>query len=199
VTSATLAAAGPGECRVSFTPADAGSVTFEARPFDGAAAVRRLGPRPIDADEALTWNWTGVGTASATPVPPGLYVIRASLRDAARNVLTRERTCWVGYMAGTARPARPAAGDAVGVTLRRTDGTPLPGSTRIALVLQRRTGVPGETFGDPLGVQVGPGRTGAAGRVTVTIPRNVNPAALWLVARRLDGSAIALVDLRGTR
>ena len=87
----------------------------------------------------------------------------------------------------------------MGVTLRRTDGTPLPGSTRIALVLRRRTGVPGETFGDPLGVQVGPGRTGPAGRVAVTIPRNVNPAALWLVARRLDGSAIALVDLRGTR
>ncbi len=199
VTSATLAAAGPGQCRVSFTPADAGSVTFEARPFEGGEVVRTLGPRPAQADQEQRWNWSGVGTAAAAPVRPGLYVVRASLRDAARNVLTRERTCWVGYIAGTARPARPAAGDAVGVTLRRTDGTPLPGSTRIALVLQRRTGVPGETFDDPLGAQVGPGRSGPAGRITVTVPRNVNPAALWLVARRLDGSGTALVDLRGTR
>jgi FlgD Ig-like domain len=198
VVSATLAAAGPGQCRVSFTPADAGSVTLEARPFGGTAAVRTLGPRPIQADRELNWNWSGVGTTRAVPVPPGLYVIRASLRDAARNAVTRERTCWVGYIAGTARPARPATGDAVGVTLRATDGTALPGSTRIALVLQRRTGVPGVTFDDPLGVQVGPGRTGPAGRVTVTVPRGVNPAALWLVARRLDGSGVALVDLRGT-
>ena len=111
--------------------------------------------------------------------------------------MTRERTCWVGYIAGAARPERPIAGDAVGVTLRRTDGTALPGSTRIALVLRRRTGVPGETFDDPLGAQVAPGRTGPAGRVRVTVPRNINPAALWLVARTLDGKTAALVDLRG--
>ena len=199
VTSATLAPPGPGQCRVAFTPADDGTLTFEARPFEGGAVVRTLGPRPANAGDEVAWNWTGVGTSAATPVAPGLYVIRATLRDAARNSSTRERTCWVGYIAGTARPARPAAGDAVGVTLRRTDGTPLPGSTRVALVLQRRTGVPGETFGDPLGAQVGPGASGPAGRVRVTIPRTVNPAALWLVARRLDGSGIALIDLRGTR
>lgn len=199
VTSATLAAAGAGQCRVAFTPGDDGTLTFEARPFEGGAVVRTLGPRPASGGDEVTWAWTGIGGAAARPVAPGLYVIRATLRDAARNSSTRERTCWVGYIAGTARPARPAAGDEVGVTLRRTDGTPLPGSTRIALVLQRRTGVPGETFGDPLGAQVGPGASGPAGRVTVTIPRTVNPAALWLVARRLDGSGIALVDLRGTR
>ncbi len=197
VTSATLAAAGPGECRVSFTSHDPGSVIFEALPFDGGKVVRTLGPRPVQGGDPIRWTWTGVGTTAATRVPPGLYVIRAILRDAARNQVTRERTCWVGYMAGTPRPARPVAGDAVGVTLRATDGTALPGSTRIALVLRRRTGEPGVTFTDPTGAQVGPGRTGPAGRVTVTVPRTVNPRALWLEARTLDGKAIALVDLRG--
>ena len=198
VTSATLAAAGPGECRVSFTSHDPGSVIFEALPFDGGKVVRTLGPRPVQGGDPIRWTWTGVGTSAASRVPPGLYVIRAIVRDAARNQVTRERTCWVGYMAGTPRPARPVAGDAVGVTLRATDGTALPGSTRIALVLRRRTGEPGVTFTDPTGAQVGPGRTGPAGRVTITVPRTVNPRALWLEARTLDGKAIALVDLRGT-
>ncbi len=140
-----------------------------------------------------------MGTAAARPVAPGLYVIRASLRDAARNALTRERTCWVGYIAGTPRPARPATGGTVGVTLRRTDGTALPGSTRIALVLRRRTGVPGETFGDPLGVQVGPGAAGPAGRITVTVPRGVNPAGALARGPAAGRSGVALIDLRGTR
>ncbi len=109
------------------------------------------------------------------------------------------RTGGAGSIAGPARPARPATGAGLGGTLGDTAGAGRPGSTRIALVLQRRTGVPGVTLDDPLGVQVGPGRTGPAGRVTVTVPRGVNPAALWLVARRLDGSGVALVDLRGTR
>ncbi len=64
VTSATLAAAGPGQCRVSFTPADAGSVTFEARPFEGGDVVRTLGPRPAQADQELS---AGTGPAWARP------------------------------------------------------------------------------------------------------------------------------------
>ncbi len=92
--------------------------------------VRRLGPRPVQPGDALHWNWNGVGTAGARPVAPGLYVISASLRDAARNEVTRERTCWVGYIAGAAAPGaadRRRRGRAS--RLRRTDGTALPGST----------------------------------------------------------------------
>jgi hypothetical protein len=38
---------------------------------------------------------------------------------------------------------------------------------------------------------------GPAGTVAVRIPPGINPDALWLVARTLDGDREALIDLRG--
>lgn len=194
VESATLAGPGPGECRVTFASRDAASMTLEAVPADDGRPVRRLGPRPIRPGIPVTWNWGGV-TAAGERVEPGLHVIRGSLFDAARNRVVRERTCWVGFLAGRPVPARPAPRDRVGVALRRTDGTALPPSTPVALALVRRTAVPGARPGDPLGEQVGPGARGPAGRARVQVPAGVNPAALWLVATTDEGRA--LVDLRG--
>lgn len=199
VVSATLADPGPGECRVSVTSRDNASMLLEAVRADGSGdPLRRLGPRPVRADDPVRWNWDGTDT-TGTRVAPGLYVIRASLFDPARNRVVRERTCWVGFMAGTARPAAPAPRDRVGVTLRTTDGDAVSVSTRIALTLRRRTAVPGASSGFPLGDQVGPGVRGRAGTVRIRIPAGVNPRALWLVARTIDGRASALIDLGGAR
>jgi hypothetical protein len=194
VASATLAGPGPGECRVTVRSRDAGSVVLEARAEGRREPLRRLGPRPVRADGTVRWNWDGTA-AGGRPVPAGIYRIRASLFDAARNRVITARTCWVGRVAGDAIPGRPAPRDRVGVTLRRTDGTPLPASDIVGLVLRRRTAYPGRTDGDPLGPQVGPGARGPISTAAVTVPAGVNPAALWLVARTRDG--IALIDLGG--
>lgn len=198
VTSATLADAGPGECRLTFTSRDPASLVLEARRPNGTEPVRRLGARPIRPGAPTRWNWDGRGE-SGQPLAPGLYVISAALSDPARNRTTRERTCWVGYLAGTPGIARPAPRDRVGVTLRGTDGTALPGSTPVSLTLRRRTGTPGLTGGDPLGRQVGTGVRGRAGSVRILMPPGVNPQALWLVAGTLDGRSSALIDLGGGR
>ncbi|HVG99833.1 MAG TPA: FlgD immunoglobulin-like domain containing protein [Miltoncostaeaceae bacterium] len=205
VESATLGKPGPGECRVSFSSRDEGSVLFEAfREGPVAAgtaassdAVRRLGPRPVRPGDAVTWRWDG-RRADGGQVPPGLYLIRASLFDAARNRVVRDRTCWVGYLAGTAVPSSVAPRQLVGADLRRTDGDPLPSGNTVTLALYRRTGTPGETLGDPLGAQVGGGARGPAGTVRVKVPPRINPSALWLVARTDDGLSAALVPLRGS-
>jgi hypothetical protein len=196
VASATRAGAGPGECRLAFTARDPGSLVLEARRPNGKEAVRRLGARPTRAGDPVHWAWNGKN-ARGVPVAPGLYVISAAISDPARNRTTRERTCWVGYMAGTATIARPSPRDRVGVTLRATDGTALPSATRISLVLRRRTGIPGETAGDPLGRQVGRGVRGRAGTLRITLPPRINPRSLWLVASTLDGRSSALIDLGG--
>jgi flagellar hook assembly protein FlgD len=196
VTSATLAGAGRGECRVAMTAADPGSAVLEARPAGGGDAVRRLGARPVRGDATLRWLWDGTAT-DGVDVPPGLYVIDASLSDAARNRDEQVATCWVGRMAGSAVPAEPRPRDRVRVRLRTTDGDRIRPSTPVALTLRRRTGTPGENLGDPLGAQVGGGAKGPAGTVSVRIPPGINPDALWLVARTLDGDAEALIDLRG--
>ena len=131
-------------------------------------------------------------------MPPGLYVLRASYSDAARNTSVRERTCWVGYLAGRAIPAQPAPRQTVGVALRTTGGDALPPSTPVTLTLRRRTGVPGVSGGDPLGPQVGVGARGPLGRVRVRIPAGINPDALWLVAKAAGRRpGIALVPLGG--
>ncbi len=197
VASATLSPPGPGECRVEFASRDAATMTLAALPADGRGEpLRRLGPRPARPDQPVRWNWDGTA-ADGSRVDPGTYVIRATLSDAARNRTVRDRTCWVGFMAGTARPARPAPRDLVGVTLRETDGTRIAGSTPVSLVLRRRTAVPGGGAGEPLGEQVGPGARGPAGSVRVRVPAGINPQALWLVATTLDGRASALIDLGG--
>ncbi len=197
VVSATLGDAGPAECRTTVTSRDAASLLLEAVRADGEGdPLRRLGPRPVRPDDPVRWGWDGAGTGGGR-VDPGLYVIRASLFDAARNRVVRDRTCWVGFMAGTPQPARPAPRASVGVRLRQTDGTPIPGATPVSLVLRRRTAVPGAGAGYPLGDQVGPGARGPSGRVRVRVPAGVSPQALWLVATTLDGRASALIDLGG--
>ena len=196
VGSATLGDAGRGECRVEVTAADPGSLVLQARPSGGKTVLRRLGARPVREDGKVRWFWDGRATGG-TPVPPGLYAIDAVLSDAARNRTEQMATCWVGRMAGTAVPSDPRPRDRVGVRLRGTDGTPITGATPVVLTLRRRTGTPGENLGDPLGDQVGGGAKGPAGSVTVRIPPGINPDALWLVARTLDGNAEALIDLRG--
>jgi hypothetical protein len=198
VESATLGDPGPGECRVTFAADDPGSVVLEALRAGDDEPVRRLGPRPVRPDDPVRWRWDG-RRADGGAVPPGLYDIRASLFDAARNRVVRRRTCWVGYLAGTPVPAAVAPRQRVGAALRRTDGRRVAPSTTVTLALYRRTGVPGTTPGDPLGVQVGGGARGPAGRVRVRVPPGINPSALWLVARTDDGLAAALIPVRGTR
>ncbi len=194
VESATLADAGRGECRVVLTAADPGSAVLQARPAGGGETVRRLGARPVRAGGTIRWAWNGTD-ADGRDVPPGLYVIDASLSDAARNRDEQVATCWVGRIAGTAVPADPRPRDRVRVRLRDTDGERVAPSTRVALTLRRRTGTPGENLGDPLGEQVGGGAKGPAGTVAVRIPPGINPDVLWLVARTLDGRAQALIPL----
>lgn len=195
VVSATLGEPGPGECRVTLTSPDAAEATLRVRAAAGGATLRRLGPRPVRAGATLEWSWGG-RTADGAEVPPGLYTIESTLSDAAGNRTTDQRTCWVGRLAGTALPAHPRPGGLVGVRLRRTDGTPLPGSTAIVLTLHRRTGTPGANLGDPLGPRVAGVATGPAGRVRLRLPRRISTRALWLAARTRDGRAVALVRLR---
>ena len=196
VESATLGEAGEGECRVAFASRDPGSVVFEALPDGGGEPLRRLGPRPVRPGEPVRWRWDGARTDGGV-VPPGIYVIRASLFDPARNRVVRERTCWVGYIAGEPVPASVAPRERVGASLRRTSGNRLATSDTVTLALYRRTAVPGQTPGDPLGAQVGGGARGPSGRVTVRVPPGINPSALWLVARTDDGLGAALIALRG--
>jgi hypothetical protein len=198
VESAALAGPGPGECRITFVSRDAGSVVIEARRPGQAEPVRRLGPRPVRADQPLRWNWDGTRTGGGR-VPPGLYRIRTALADPARNLVERVRTCWVGGLVGEPVPARVAPREQVGASLRRTDGDPVPGSTPVTLALYRRAGVPGETLGDPLGAQVGPGARGPVGRARVRVPAGINPGALWLLARTDDGLGAALIPLESSR
>lgn len=196
VVSGTLADAGPGECRLTYSSRDPASLVLEARRPNGTEPVRRLGARPIRPGTPIRWIWNG-GDATGTPVAPGLYVISAAISDAARNRATRERTCWVGYLAGTPSIARPDPRDRVSVDLRATTGPALPPATPVSLTLRRRAGVPGVTAGDPLGVQVGRPARGRAGSVRITLPPGINPAALWLVATTLDARRSALIDLGG--
>jgi hypothetical protein len=171
-------------------------VVLAARPAGGGKAVRRLGARPVRGDGTTRWLWNGTD-AAGRKVPPGLYVIDASLSDAARNRDEQVATCWVGRMAGTAVPSDPRPRDVVRVRLRGTDGTRITPSTPVVLTLRRRTGTPGANLGDPLGPQVGGGAKGPAGTVAVRVPKGINPDVLWLVARTVDGDAEAIIPLGG--
>jgi hypothetical protein len=197
VESATLAGRGTGECRLAFTAADPGWLVLEALRPGETKSLRRLGRRPVRAKGVVRWSWDG-HAAAGRGVTPGTYVLRASFSDAARNVNVRERTCWVGYLAGRAIPTHPAPRQTVGVALRTTGGDALPDSTPVTLTLRRRTGVPGVSEADPLGPQVGVGARGPLGSVRVRIPAGINPAALWLVARATgDPAGTALIRLGG--
>jgi hypothetical protein len=197
VESATLVGAGPGECRLTFTAGDSGSLVLEALRPGGTTVLRRLGRRPVRANGVVRWSWDG-RAAGGKAVAPGLYVLRSFFADAARNTNGSERTCWVGYLAGRAIPPRPSPRQSVGVALRTTGGDPLPPSTPVTLTLRRRTGIPGATDNDPLGPQVGVGARGPVAQVRVRIPAGINPAALWLVAQASgDHPGIALIPLAG--
>jgi flagellar hook assembly protein FlgD len=198
VDSATLGGAGPGECRVTFVASDPGSVVIEALRQGDGEPVRRLGARPVRPDEPVRWRWDGRRAAGGT-VPPGLYTIRTALFDAARNRVVRERTCWVGYLAGRPVPAAVAPRERVGAALRTTEGAPIPPAATVTMALYRRTGVPGVTLGDPLGAQVGGGARGPLGRARVRVPPGITPSALWLVARTDDGLGAALIPLEASR
>ena len=197
VESATLGDAGTGECRVTFSSRDPGSVVLEALRPGSDEPLRRLGARPVRPEEPVRWRWDG-SRADGGKVPPGLYTIRASLSDPARNRIVRERTCWVGYLAGAPLPATVAPRERVGAVLRRTNGDRVPPSTTVTLALYRRTGVPGTSLRDPLGAQVGGGARGPVGSTRVRVPPRINPSALWLVARTDDGLAAALIRLEGS-
>jgi len=197
VVSATLAAPGPGECRIAYTAGDAGSVLFEAHRPGAAEALARRGPRPVPDGGTVRWSWAGRGDRG-TAAAPGLYGIRATLRDAAGNQTIRQRTCWLGRMAGTVAPAAPAAGTDLRVRLRATDGSAIPGDAPVTLEFRRRTGVPGITSTPPLGARVGARYRGPAGDAAITTPRGIRPSALWLVARAPSADAVALIALADT-
>lgn len=192
VRSAALAGPGPGECRVAATPADSGALTIDALAADGRP-LRTFGPRPARAGETIRWRWRATARDGA-PLAPGLYRLRATLADTARNLVREARTCWVGHVIGAPRPARPAPGVRVGVALRRLDGSALPASTPVQLSLYERAGVPGPDLGPVLGRRVGGQARGPAGRVRLRLPRLRSPAGLWLVAASAEGRA--LIPLR---
>jgi hypothetical protein len=197
VESATLADPGRGECRVAVTARDGGSVLLEALAPGNETPRAHRGPRPAPAGTPVRWAWRGLGN-SGEPVRPGLYVIRATLGDAAGNRTVRERTCWVGRMAGTVAPADPGPRTALAVALRRTGGGAVAGETPITLEFRRRTGVPGRTMTPPLGARVGGRVSTTAAEARITTPPGIRPGALWLVARTGDGTAVALIPLDGT-
>ncbi|MDX6556541.1 MAG: hypothetical protein QOD86_2736 [Miltoncostaeaceae bacterium] len=195
VRSTSLAGeAGAASCRVSVIPADPGSLTIEALGPRGGR-VQALGPRPARKGKAAGWAWRAL-THRGEPVPPGLYVLRATLADAARNLVRVSRSCWVGRLTGTALPRLPTPGGQVGVALRGPDGKALPGGTSVHLVLYERVGTPGRGLGPVLGERVGLDATGPIDLTRVTIPFDADPADLWLVAGSGDG--LALIPLGGT-
>ena len=111
-----------------------------------------------------------------------------------------ERTCWVGYLAGRAIPARPSPRQAVGVALRTTAGDRPAPSTPVTLTLRRRTGIPGVTADRSPGRRRWAGaHAGPLARVRVRIPAGINPDALWLVAQAAGDArpGSPSIDLRG--
>ena len=178
-------------CRVVIGSATDGMVRLEARPFgaDEAPPVRELGPRPIRGGKPLRWAWDG-RDAAGRPVRPGLAIVRATLRDAARNRVVQERSCWVGHLVGRATPVRPEAGGEVGAELRRPDGTPVGPGQEVSLELRRRAATPGRDLTPPARVLVAESVVGPLGDVSVTIPADDDPAELWLLARGAGGRAL---------
>ncbi|MEQ9093783.1 MAG: FlgD immunoglobulin-like domain containing protein, partial [Miltoncostaeaceae bacterium] len=104
VVSATLDDPGRGECRVTATAADPGSLLLRVLRPGGTEVLAHRGPSPAAAGRAVRWRWDGRGD-DGRPVAAGLHVVQATLRDAAGNRSGREATCWVGRIAGEARPA----------------------------------------------------------------------------------------------
>ena len=208
VESATLRQAGPGRVPRQLQLARPGVGAARGLPRgaggggDGRERRRRAPAGAAPGARRTTrsrWRWDG-RRADGGQVPPGLYLIRASLLDAARNRVVRERTCWVGLPGrhGRAlvrpRPARP-----VGVALRRTDGDPLPPvdarDPRPPPPHRRARRDPRPTRS---GAQVGvrrprPGRDGPGARPR---RRSTPPPSGWSPTHRRRAGA-ALIPLRG--
>lgn len=193
VESATLGAAGRGECRIEAVTGDeGGALQLQITRPGGTATVAHRGPLRAPSDRTTEWRWSGRSDRGGTP-PPGLYLIEATLGDSAGNRSRQSASCWVGRIAGSARPAAPRPRQPVTVALRHTDGRPLPAATAVALEFRRRTATPGIGTNPPLGARVGGRYRGPLGRATLMTPAGIRPDALWLVARSADG--IALIEL----
>ena len=202
VVSATLADAGPGECRLTYSSRDAA--------LAGAGGAHgRTAPSRCDAsargrsapDAPTRWIWNGGDATGSARSPPASTSSAPPSPTPPATAPTRERTCWVGYLAGTPSIARPAPRDRVGVDLRTTTAAPrCPTSTPVSLTLRRRTGTPGSHRRRPSGRAGRPrAARGRAGSVRITLPPGINPASLWLVATTLDARTSALIAPRRRR
>jgi FlgD Ig-like domain len=192
VESAALSGPGDGQCRVAATALDRGGLEIEVASSADQPAVARFGPKGVAAGETTLWNWDGL-RADGTAAPPGLYVVRAILRDVPRNRSEQTATCWVGHLIGAAIPARPTLGTKIGVSLTTPDGKPVAPTTRVQLALVRRTGTPGGTT-PVLGGPVGAKAVGPLGTVRLQLPRKIAAAELWILATTDTGRA--LIPLR---
>ncbi len=179
-----------GACRAAVVLDTEGSVEMDAvRPMQpGARPLRRFGPRPAAPGEPVHWHWNGVSAGS--PVPAGLYAIRAVARDQARNAATETRTCWVGHITGRATHTRP--GGLTRVTLHSADGQPVAASTPVRLRLFRKIGTPGSDQ-TVLGPRIARAVVTQAGKAAIRIPPGISPADLWLVATTANGAALIRV------
>lgn len=191
--SAALSGPGEGQCRIAATALDGGSMTLTAVPTSGGAPVATLTRPKVTDGQSVVWNWDGASTGG-TPVAPGVYVIRATLTDGARNSATTTATCWVGHAIGAAIPPAPRMGTRPRIRLTTPDGTPLAPSTRVTLQIARRVTNPGGTRADIVGPFVGARSVGPLGTTRITLPRQIPPSRLWIIAT--TDNARALIPLR---
>jgi len=194
VASAVIDGPGEGECRIGATALDEGAMSLVAVPTDGKAVpVARLDRADVTSGQTVVWNWDGRGADDAS-IAPGLYVIRATLSDRARNSSTRAATCWVGHATGRAIPPAPRLGTRPRVRLTRVDGTPLPPSTRVTLEVARRLGNPGGASTQVVGNLVGARASGPLQTTRIPLPRRIPVDGLWIVAT--TDEARVLIPLR---
>jgi flagellar hook capping protein FlgD len=181
------AGAGGAECRLTVVAAERSTLRVRAMGDSGAAI--EAGPLRLEAGRPFRWRWDG-SDSRGRPVPAGPYRLRIALTDPVGNRRTEVRTCWVGHLVGAAVPARPAAGQEVGVLLRSPGGAAVPAGTPAHLALYRRLGTPGRAASFALGTPVGTAASGPAGQVRLRLPAATDPSGLWLVASTNQGQAL---------
>ncbi|MDX6644811.1 MAG: hypothetical protein QOK40_538 [Miltoncostaeaceae bacterium] len=181
------AGAGAGECRLTVVAAE--RTTLRVRASGDSGTALDAGPWRLEAGRPFRWRWDGAD-ARGRPVPAGAYRLRIALTDPVGNRRTEVRTCWVGHLVGAAVPARPLAGQEVGVQLRSPAGAAVPAGTPAHLALYRRLGTPGRDASFALGTPVGTAASGPAGRVRLRLPAATDPSRLWLVASTRQGQAL---------
>ena len=193
VRSAVLDGPGDGECRVAATALDRGAMTLTALPATEGEPVATITRPAVTDGQSVVWDWDGTGDGGA-PVTPGVYLIRAALTDRARNTSTRTATCWVGHAIGTAIPAAPRMGTRPRIRLTTIAGKALAPSTRVTLHIARRTADPGGTGTGIVGATVGGSAKGPLATTRITLPRQIPPSRLWIVAT--TDTARAIIPLR---